>query len=215
MALLYHATLTPSKTELLQAWIPRQPWIGGADVTTVETVGAYRFDDPDGEVGMETHLLQTADGQTLQVPVTYRGSPLDGAASSLITTTQHSVLGERWVYDACGDPTYVIALATAILTGGTQADIDFVTESGPKRWDDATTHVAGSGSPDSAIPPIMSISFSDEGTTTVIAAGQLELTVLRVIDPDRENGGRGDAQRLVGTWPGRDAPALLALARPN
>lgn len=56
-------------------------------------VGTYRFDDPDGEVGIETHVLRTADGQVIQVPVTYRDAPLEGAASLLITTTQHSILG--------------------------------------------------------------------------------------------------------------------------
>jgi hypothetical protein len=212
MALLYQATLTPSKTELLQAWVPGQPWIGDADVTTVETVGAYRFDDPDGEVGLETHLLQTADGRTLQVPLTYRGSPLIGAEASLVTTMQHSVLGERWVYDACGDPVYVLALATAILSGGRQADLEIATDNGPKRWE-ATTRVAGSGTPGSVIPPITSISFTDEGTTTVIVAGRLELAVLRVIDSDRDKVLGDDTESLMGTWPGHDTSALLVVAR--
>jgi hypothetical protein len=212
MAVLYQATLTPSKLELLQSWVPHQPWIGDADATALEVLGAYRFDDPDGEVGIETHLLQTADGQVLQVPVTYRGSAVADAESYLIATTQHSVLGERWVYDACGDPVYVRALATAILGGGTQAEIDVVTDTGRKRLA-ATTRVSGSGSPDSVIPPITSLSFSNEGTATVISAGQLELTVVRVVDSDRAHGKRAEAQRLEGTWPTHDAPALLALAQ--
>jgi len=212
VALLYQATLTPSKIELLQAWIPHQPWLGDADATTVEAVGAYRFDDPDVEVGIETHLLRTADGQILQVPVTYRGSPEAGADSWLIGTTQHSVLGERWVYDACGDPVYVTALATAVLRGGTQAELDVVTDAGQERRQ-ATTRVSGSGSDHSAIPPIASVSYSSEGTTTFIRALHLELTLVRAIDLDRESGVPGGPQRLVGTWPGHDAPALLALAR--
>jgi hypothetical protein len=184
VALLYQATLTPSKIELLQAWIPHQPWLGDADATTVEAVGAYRFDDPDGEVGIETHLLRTADGQILQVPVTYRGSPEAGADSWLIGITQHSVLGERWVYDACGDPVYVTALATAVLRGGTQAELDVVTDAGQERRQ-ATTRVSGSGSDHSAIPPIASVSYSSEGTTTFIRALHLELTLVRAIDLDR------------------------------
>jgi Maltokinase N-terminal cap domain len=212
MALLHKATLTPSKTELLHAWIPDQPWIGGTDVSTGKVVGAYRFDDPNGEVGIETHLLLVADGQIVQVPVTYRGSPLEGAESSLMATMQHSVLGQRWVYDACGDPVYAAALAAAVLSGGTQAELDVATDSGPKRLD-ATTRVSGSGTPNSGVPPIPSVSYSHQGTSTVISGGQLELTVLRVIDPDHEGGGRRDAQRLVGTWPGRDEPMVLALVR--
>jgi len=212
VALLYQATLTPSKIELLQAWVPHQPWLGEADATTVEAVGAYRFDDPDGEVGMETHLLRTADGQILQVPVTYRGSPVAGADSSLIATMQHSVLGERWVYDACSDPVYVRALATAVLSGGTQAELDVVTDAGLERRQ-ATTRVSGSGSDHSAIPPIASVSHSSAGTMTFIRALHLELTLVRAIDSDGESSVRGGPQRLVGTWPGHDAPALLALAR--
>jgi hypothetical protein len=212
VALLYHATLNPTKLELLEAWIPHQAWLGDADATTIEAVGAYRFDDPDGEVGIETHLLRTADGQILQVPVTYRGAPLPGSESFLIATTQHSVLGERWVYDACGDPVYVRALATAVLSGGSQAEIEFMTDDGRERWP-ATTEVSGSGSPNTAIPAVASVSCSNEGTTTVMRTSHLELTLVRAIGSGRDRGDHGGMQRLVGTWPGHDAPALLALAR--
>jgi hypothetical protein len=212
MATLYRATLTPSKIDLLRAWVPRQPWLGGADVSTLEAVGAYRFDDPDGQVGMETQLLATADERVLQVPVTYRDSPLAGAESFLIATAQHSVLGERWVYDACGDPAYVLALATAILRGGTQAELEFMTDAGPERLP-ATTLVSGSGSPDTAIPPIGTVSCSNEGTTTAITTGHLDLTLFRTVVPNPEKGPSGAASRLVGTWPRHDSPALLALAR--
>jgi hypothetical protein len=212
VALLYKATLTPSKIELLGTWIPKQPWLGDVDATAVEAVGSYRFDDPGGEVGMETHLLRVAEGQILQVPVTYRGSPMPGADSLLIGTMQHSVLGERWVYDACGDPVYVSALATVILGGGTHAELDVVTDAGQVRLD-ATTQVSGSGFRDSAIPPIGPVSLSDEGTTTFIRVPHLELTLLRVIDPSRDSDVRTGQQRLVGTWPGQNDPALLALAQ--
>ena len=57
-------------------------------------IGSYRFDDPDGRVGMETHLV-TAGGALMQVALTYRDEPLDGAEDALITEMQHSVLGTR------------------------------------------------------------------------------------------------------------------------
>jgi Maltokinase N-terminal cap domain len=212
MAVLYQATLVPPKMELLQAWVPHQTWSSDADVSTVEVAGAYRFDDPDGEVGIETHLLRTADGQILQVPVTYRGSLVDGAESLLIATTQHSVLGERWVYDACGDPVYARALATAVLSGGTQAELDVVTNAGRERQQ-ATTRVSGSGSLDTAIPPIGPVSYSSGGATTVVRAGNLELVLFRTVDPQGENGELGATQTLEGTWPGSDTPALLALVQ--
>lgn len=214
VAVLYQAALVPPKIELLQAWVPHQPWLGDADASTVEVAGAYRFDDPDGEVGIETHLLRTADGQVLQVPVTYRGSPVDGAESLLIATTQHSVLGERWVYDGCGDPVYANALATAVLSGGTQAELEVVTNVGQERRQ-ATTRVWGSGSPDTQILPVGPMSYLSRGTTSVVRGGNLELTLFRTVDPHRENGEHGEhgaRQTLEGTWPGHKTPALLALA---
>jgi hypothetical protein len=115
------------------------------------------------------------------------------------------------VYDGCGDPVYVGALATVVLRGGTHAALDVVTDAGQVRLD-ATTRVSGSGSRDSEVPPIGPVSLSNEGTATVIRVSHLELTLLRVIDPDSERGVGTGQQRLVGTWPGHDAPVLLALA---
>ena len=50
MAIVYAAQLVPTKLELMARWLPAQPWYaGGAD--RLEALGAFRFDDPDGEVG--------------------------------------------------------------------------------------------------------------------------------------------------------------------
>jgi hypothetical protein len=209
MATLYQATLTPTKIELLQAWVPTQEWFDGSDATTLEAVGAFRFDDPDGEVGIETHLLRSADGPILQVPITYRGAPLADADTSLVGTADHSVLGQRWVYDACGDPVYVQALATAILTGGGEADVEIVTDTGPQRVA-ANTHARGSGSPDTAVPALGSATSANEGTVTVITTDGLHLFVSRVLDPHADPDVPDGEQRLTGTWPGQQAPALLA-----
>ncbi len=100
MAMLHQATLTPTKAELIAAWLPGQPWFAG-DAGAVRLVGAYRFDDPAGEVGIESHLVEVG-GRTFHVPLTYRGAPLDGAEAFLVGTMEHSVLGRRWVYDAWG-----------------------------------------------------------------------------------------------------------------
>src|ERR1700710_2202585 len=99
MALLHRATLQPSKLELLQDWAPTQPWFDGDRSAELVTVAAYRFDDPEGEVGIETLLVRAGDGPVLQVPLTYRAAPLDGGDAWLIGTMQHSVLGQRWTYD--------------------------------------------------------------------------------------------------------------------
>jgi hypothetical protein len=170
---------------MLGDWVPRQSWLGSADASALEVVGAYRFDDPAGEVGIETHLVRTADGQVVQVPVTYRGAPMSGAEASLITTMQHSVLGERWVYDACVDPVYVSALATAILTGGTEAELQFAA---PSERREVTTRVSGSGSPSSAVPVVGAVTCANEGTTTVIATDEIGGAS---VPGDRSGSGRG------------------------
>jgi len=50
------------------------------------------------------------------------------------------------------------------------------------------------------------VTCSTVGTDTIISAGDLELTVVRVIDADRVSG----SAMLTGTWPGQTNPALLA-----
>src|SRR5688572_30031266 len=121
MAIIHRATLRPSKLELVAGWVPGRPWGGAAAGTEVEQLGAYRFDDPVGEVGTETFVLRAGD-TLLHVPLTYRGVPVPELAEYLVGTTEHSVLGRRWCYDACADPVYVAALAAAVLTGSPQAE---------------------------------------------------------------------------------------------
>ena len=209
MAVHHSATIVPGKLELLQAWVPSQSWTGGADTSSLTRLGAYRFDDPDGEVGIETHLLRTADGQVLQVPLTYRGAPRMSMEHSLVTTMTHTTLGDRWVYDAPHDPVYATALAAAILTGGRQADLFLATDAGlvPET---NSVHVQGSGSaPASGVPEMSTLMVEDLGTTTRIAAG-VALVLLRM--PDSDPGG---GLTLTGTWPGQETPRLLAAIMPR
>jgi hypothetical protein len=199
--------------ELLSAWVPLQAWSGtSSQLGALDAAGAYRFDDPEGEVGIETFLLRSADGQVFQVPLTYRSAAIDGAEASLVGTTQHSVLGERWVYDACWDPVYAQALASAILSGGTEAELEVVTEGGRQRRE-ATTKVAGSGLPGSAVPQVGPVTCSDQGLMTIVSSGVLELAVLRVVDCSAAAPGTPGVLFLSGTWPGQGTPALLASAR--
>jgi hypothetical protein len=113
------ATLTPSKLELLSAWMPTQPWFTG-DAADIARVGSFRFVDPHGEVGIETILVASV-GVTYQVPLTYRSEALPEAEDYFVGTMDHSVLGPRWVYDATGDPAYVDEIVRVIREGDTQA----------------------------------------------------------------------------------------------
>ncbi len=108
------ATLTPTKLELLEAWMGDQRWYAGkGSHPRLRRIAAWRLDDPAGEVGVETHLVADESGVepvVYQVPLTYRGAPLDGAEHALVGTMEHSVLGHRWVYDAPHDPVYAAQL---------------------------------------------------------------------------------------------------------
>ena len=119
MALFHLATVTPTKAQLIADWAPTQPW-GPAVAVPIDVIGSYRFDDPEGRVGLETHLV-TAGGTLLHVPLTYRDEPLEGADDALICEMQHSVLGTRWVYDGLRDPRFVIMLAAVAMTGQGEA----------------------------------------------------------------------------------------------
>jgi hypothetical protein len=205
MAVLHHATLTPTKIEILAAWVGAQPWGLGVDPADVEIVGAYRFDDPDGAVGIETFLLSGADGALLQVPVTYRDAPLPDADEALLAVAEHSVLGSRWVYDASVDEVYARGLLMTMVEGGHQAAIEFATEAGLVPWK-LTTFVQGRpGSTAAALGDL------PESAATVLRSGATTMVLLRRVRVGHDTAPAG-APTLWGTWPGQDAEALLAWA---
>lgn len=205
MALFHRATVTPSKAELIARWAPTRPW-WPADAGPIEVVGSYRFDDPDGRVGMETHLV-TAGGVLLQVPLTYRDEPLDGADDALITEMQHSVLGTRWVYDGLRDPRYVVMLAGVTMTGQGEA-LGMAMYEG--RWYVAPTNVRirGGGWTLERVPVDGFELVSDEATASVLRNDRFDLTVHRRPAP-----GPRPAIGLTATWDGQDDPVVLAEIR--
>jgi 1,4-alpha-glucan branching enzyme len=120
------ATVVPTKIELVTGWMPHQRWYHGkGHVPVLRRVGGFRFEDPEGEVGVETLLLAdeaVSPAVVYQVPLTYRGAPFMGAEGALLGTMEHSVLGRRWVYDAPHDPVYVSQLMQTILRAGASDD---------------------------------------------------------------------------------------------
>jgi Maltokinase N-terminal cap domain len=80
---------------------------------------------------MEAHLVSSGSGPVVHVPLTYREAPLVGADEWLIAKTEHSFLGTRWIYNACGDPVYVQELVRVILTGGSHVEQFIATDDGP------------------------------------------------------------------------------------
>lgn len=195
MAMIYNTTLRPSKLEMLAAWLPSQQWFHG-DASRLESLGAYRFDDPAGEVGMEGHILTAGDDTVYHVPLTYRGEPFEGSDAHLLGTVDHGVLGKRWFFDAEGDPVYREVLTHTIVSGGREAD-EFESDGpdAPVTPREIATKVWGTGS---------------AGSTLGFAKpANAHLKIVRELtEPEL---GSSSNWVLRGVWPGATSPAVFAV----
>ena len=202
MAIIHQASLTPTKLELLEEWLPAQPWYPGESAAGLARLGAARFDDPAGAVGVEIFVVRAPGGPLAQVPMTYRAAPVDGGGRWLIGTTEHSVLGTRWVYDAVGDPVFVAALAEAIRTGGTEAPEFVETPDGPvARAPLMTLRGSGAQAPGTAAEIVR----VDDGDPAVILTNVGELSVPRLPSADPPD----TPLTLTGAWD--DQSIILAV----
>lgn len=205
MAILHRATITPTKAELIAEWTPTRPW-GPSATDPIEVIGAYRFDDPDGRVGMETHLV-AAGGALIQVPLTYRDEPLDGAEAALITQMQHSVLGTRWVYDGLRDPRLVVMMAAVTMTGQGEA-LGMALHDG--RWyiSPSKIRIRGGGWGQEPAPVDGFELVTDDASESVLRNDRFDLTVFR-----RPSPGRRPPIGLTATWDGQPDAVVLSEVR--
>ncbi|MDQ0092706.1 maltokinase N-terminal cap-like domain-containing protein [Paeniglutamicibacter psychrophenolicus] len=123
MSEIFATTMDPTKHQLIAAWLPRQDWFAGEGKPVLQTLGGFRLDDPAGDVGMEFIVVaDTAPAEPViyHVPLSYRGAELPGAEASLLGTSEHGVLGVRWIYDGEGDPVWQ-AQVRALLAGDVAA----------------------------------------------------------------------------------------------
>ncbi|MGW7609457.1 maltokinase N-terminal cap-like domain-containing protein [Streptomyces sp. NPDC054766] len=116
--------MTPTKPELLTGWLPKQSWyVGDTEAPELVKAGGFRLDDPEGAVGIEFMVVVDATAQppvAYPVPMGYRGAVLEGVPDeALIGTSEHGVLGTRWIYDGVHDPV-VMAQLHALLRGETE-----------------------------------------------------------------------------------------------
>ena len=193
MSIIHKTTLTPTKLELLSGWLPSRPWYrGGGGAPALVKAGGFRLDDPDGAVGIELMVVTDTAGVepvAYLVPLTYRGAPLDGADGALIGTTEHGVLGTRWVYDGTRDPMFAEQLV-ALIQGTAQPQAQSQSD-----LPDLTVRTRAV-SPARIEPGRFSAADGPDGTLLVIDAGdagQLRVRVPRVLDaePDPDASGRG------------------------
>src|SRR5215469_2535001 len=193
MAVIHQTTMVPSKLELLTAWLPRQDWYAGeAGGPSLAKVGGFRLDDPAGEVGIELMVVRddAANGRAYLVPMTYRGSALRGRDAGLIGTSQHGVLGARWIYDGTRDPVLLEQL-TDLIQGrvGAQAQSQSNTP-------DATVHVVHAA----AAPGV-----------------ELGISFARLLLPATDGAATPDVGEVTGLWTATDGTlvrSLFATARP-
>jgi hypothetical protein len=207
MAILHQATLIPSKLDLLTAWLPGRSWFPGS-AAGLERVTAWRFDDPAGEVGLEHFVVRAGAGPLVQVPLSYRAAPLPGAEDALLGTTEHSVLGTRWVYDACADPVYAAVLAEVLAGRAGQAEELVDVDGVPTRRDPIALVTAR---PLGAVPAVTQLRGLVDGDPAVLATDTVTLVVARVLT----GAAPADAlSTLTGTWEAQPTPLPLAFARP-
>ncbi|MEV6421337.1 1,4-alpha-glucan branching protein [Streptomyces sp. NPDC051662] len=187
MAVIHRTTLTPGKLELLASWLPAQSWyLDGGREARLTKAGGFRLDDPQGEVGIEFMAVTDESGSesiTYHVPLSYRGAPLPGADHALIGTSEHGVLGRRWIYDGTHDPVLVAQLF-ALLLGEAEPQAQSVTDTPDPS---VTAHFPEAGHAAS----ISSVDVTDgpHGTDLRVqpsaSAGQLTIRVNRVLRPER------------------------------
>ncbi len=191
MAVIHHTTLTPTKLELLSAWLPGQPWFRDAGrAPDLARMGGFRLDDPSGAVGLEFMVVtDAATGTSYHVPLTYRGSELPSAGNGLIGTSQHGVLGRRWVYDGAYDPVLVAQLV-ALLQGAAEPQA----QSESNTPDPSVTM----GPPAVAAAPVTesAVVASTAVGTELQLAGGLTVWINRILRAGEEHRGPG----VSATW---------------
>ncbi|MEU5808601.1 1,4-alpha-glucan branching protein [Streptomyces sp. NPDC047718] len=183
MSLIHRTTMTPTKLELLASWLPEQPWYtatGGAPEPV--KIGGFRLDDPQGEVGIEFMVVADASAEppvAYHVPMTYRGAPLAGAEAGLLGTSEHGVLGTRWLYDATHDPVAVERLL-ALLRGEAEPQAQSVSDT-----PDPTVAVenAATALPDPGPRADPEPAHGPQGTEVRVAGLPAALSVTRVLRP--------------------------------
>ena len=217
MAIIHDTTMTPEKLELLATWMPAQSWfLGGGRPLALAKAGGFRLDDPRGEVGIEFMIVTDGSGDQVTsylVPMTYRAGAFAAADGALIGTSEHGVLGHRWIYDGTRDPVLVAQLV-ALLQGTAEPQAQSVSNTPEPAVTvgsvmDASLTVTGpvAAADGPSATDLLAETASADGT----GRGQLTVRVNRILRPAGPAGQPG----LTAAWrlpDGTQARGILATA---
>jgi hypothetical protein len=202
MAIIHQTTMEPTKLELLTSWLPGRSWYLGDQVVPLLTKsGGFRLDDPDGRVGLEFMAVTDASGDepvTYHVPLSYRAAPLTGASGALIGTSEHGVLGRRWIYDGTRDPVLVGQLFALVL-GEAEPQAQSISNTIDPSVTISITGRVGE-------PPAKVVEVADRPRSTDItvrpsaAPGPVMIRVNRVLRPNRPGLMSGTLGHVTGEW---------------
>ncbi|WP_433544065.1 maltokinase N-terminal cap-like domain-containing protein (plasmid) [Streptomyces sp. CA-294286] len=208
MAVIHRTTMSPTKVELLAGWLPGKSWyVAGSGAPQLTRTGGFRLDDPQGEVGMEFMVVTDTSGGrpvSYHLPLTYRGAPLEAAEQGLIGTSEHGVLGTRWVYDGAHDPVLVAQLlalfqGSAVPQAQNESDTPDPT---------VVPHLTGSALPDGGLAAPLTVRDGADGTDVTVGTSQAAaLRVVRALVPDEEGSGprpAGTLGHLTAPWHPQD-----------
>jgi hypothetical protein len=207
MAVIHKTTMTPGKLELLAAWLPARPWyIGTARGPELTKAGGFRLDDPRGEVGIEFMVVTDTSGgrpYSYHLPLSYRGAPLDGADQALIGTSEHGVLGRRWVYDGTHD-SVLVAQLLALVQGRAEPQAQSATDTPDPS---VTSYFTGAGFP--SVVASTAVHDGRHGTDIVVGTGSephsesaepVTLEVTRILRPSRPTDPTGARGYVTAGW---------------
>jgi maltokinase-like protein len=211
MAIIHRTTLTPTKLEHLTSWLPTRPWYAGTgNAPALSRNGGFRLDDPQGRVGIEFLVATDDSGErpvSYHVPLTYRGAPLEGAEDALIGTSEHGVLGTRWIYDGTHDPVLVAELL-ALLQGRAEPQAQSLTDT-----PDPSVVVRFTGTGLVTAPAATSVADGPGDTRITVdtgasgAARQPIVRVTRVLRPDGTSPA-GAAGHVTAGWRSPDGAEI-------
>lgn len=210
MAIIHRTTMVPTKLELLASWLPGQPWYAGmGDAARLTKAGGFRLDDPDGAVGLEFMAVTDESGDqpvTYHVPLSYRGTPLTGGDDGLVGTSEHGVLGLRWIYDGTRDP-LMVAQMFALLQGDAEPQAQSISDT-----PDPSVTRSLTGNTGRSPIEILRVTDGPRSTDVLVrptaAPGTVAIRVRRVLTPSQPGIAAGTLGHITAEWtPPRSAPA--------